>query len=69
MILSGSQVVKESMRMYPVSASGLGRCTKEPTVIGGYLIPAGCEVQVNSTRLQPCPINSACDKCFGLWAE
>ena len=47
---SGSQVVKESMRMCPVSASGLGRCTREPTVIGGYLIPAGCEVQVSSTH-------------------
>ena len=41
-----AQVVKESMRMFPVSASGLGRYTKEATVIGGYLIPAGCEIQV-----------------------
>lgn len=41
-----AQVVKESMRMFPVSASGLGRYTKEPTVLGGYLIPAGCEIQV-----------------------
>ena len=40
------QVVKESMRMFPVSASGLGRYTAEPTVLGGYHIPAGCEVQV-----------------------
>ena len=32
--------------MFPVSASGLGRYTKEATVIGGYLIPAGCEIQV-----------------------
>lgn len=35
------------MRMFPVSASGLGRCTREPTVLGGYLIPAGCEVQAS----------------------
>ncbi len=34
------------MRMFPVSASGLGRYTTEPTVLGGYLIPAGTEVQV-----------------------
>lgn len=42
------QVIRESMRMFPVSASGLGRCTTEPTVIGGYLVPATTEVQVRS---------------------
>ena len=55
--------------MYPVSASGLGRCTREPTVIGGYLIPAGCEVQVNSARLQPGHMNCVWNTDFGLWAE
>lgn len=47
-----AQVIKESMRMFPVSASGLGRCTKEPTVLGGYLIPAGCEIQVSQADLR-----------------
>ena len=40
--------------MFPVSASGLGRCTREPTVIGGYLIPAGCEVQVDVAHTHIC---------------
>lgn len=31
--------------MFPVSASGLGRVTTEPTVLGGYLVPASTEVQ------------------------
>ena len=52
--------------MYPVSASGLGRCTRVPTVIGGYLIPAGCEVQVNSTCLQPQYTIRACNTGLGL---
>lgn len=54
LVSAGSQVVKESMRMFPVSAAGLGRCTREPTVIGGYLIPAGCEVQVDSVYTHIC---------------
>ncbi|BDA43361.1 Cytochrome P450 4e2 [Coccomyxa sp. Obi] len=45
-------VVKESMRMFPVSASGLGRYTTEPTILGGYLIPAGTEVQINYYAMQ-----------------
>ncbi len=40
------QVIKESLRMFPVAATGLSRCTDEDTVLGGYLIPAGTEVQV-----------------------
>ena len=36
--------------MFPVSASGLGRCTEEPTALGGYLIPAGCEIQVTAAE-------------------
>ncbi|EIE23073.1 cytochrome P450 [Coccomyxa subellipsoidea C-169] len=39
-------VIKESLRMFPVAATGLSRCTDEVTVLGGYLIPAGTEVQV-----------------------
>ena len=41
------QVIKESLRMFPVAATGLSRCTDEDTVLGGYLIPAGTEVQVS----------------------
>ena len=41
-----TQVVRESMRMFPVSASGLGRCTTGPTVLGRYMVPAGAQVQV-----------------------
>ena len=33
--------------MFPVAATGLSRCTDEDTVLGGYLIPAGTEVQVS----------------------
>lgn len=48
--------------MFPVSASGLGRCTTEPTVLGGYLVPAGVEVQARAelahmrliSRIAPC---------------
>ncbi len=45
-MLSPGQVIKESLRMFPVAATGLSRCTDEDTVLGGYLIPAGTEVQV-----------------------
>ncbi|KAK9915097.1 hypothetical protein WJX75_004696 [Coccomyxa subellipsoidea] len=45
-------VVRESMRMFPVSASGLGRYTTEPAVLGGYLVPAGTEVQINYYAMQ-----------------
>lgn len=55
--------------MYPVSASGLGRCTREPTVIGGYLIPAGCDVQVTRMRLQPGHMNCVRNTDSVLWAE
>lgn len=40
------QVIKESLRMFPVAATGLSRCTDADTVLGGYHIPAGTEVQV-----------------------
>ena len=45
--------------MFPVSASGLGRFTTEPTVLGGYLIPAGVEVQVRPLLLW---VTSECDR-------
>ena len=32
--------------MFPVAATGLSRCCDEDTVLGGYFIPAGTEVQV-----------------------
>lgn len=37
--------------MFPVAATGLSRCTDEDTVLGGYLIPAGTEVQVTPLTL------------------
>ncbi|CAL5222082.1 g4389 [Coccomyxa viridis] len=39
-------VLRESLRMFPVAATGLSRCTDEDCVLGGYHIPAGTEVQV-----------------------
>lgn len=51
LIEDSTQVLKESLRMFPVAATGLSRCTDEDCVLGGYHIPAGTEVQV---RLVPC---------------
>ncbi|CAK0786682.1 hypothetical protein CVIRNUC_009896 [Coccomyxa viridis] len=41
-------VLKESLRMFPVAATGLSRCTDEDCVLGGYHIPAGTEIQASS---------------------
>ena len=49
--MSHGQVIKESLRLFPVAATGLSRCTDEDTVLGGYLIPAGTEVQVLACML------------------
>jgi hypothetical protein len=42
--------------MFPVSASGLGRFTTEPTVLGGYLVPASTEVQACSHSTWSYPV-------------
>ena len=39
-------MLRESLRMFPVAATGLSRCTDEDCVLGGYHIPAGTEIQV-----------------------
>lgn len=54
------QVIKESLRMFPVAATGLSRCTDEDTVLGGYLIPAGTEVQVWQCIISCTPTGHLC---------
>ena len=51
-----TQVIKESLRMFPVAATGLSRCTDEDTILGGYLIPAGTEVQARHLSPNPLPV-------------
>ena len=46
-----TQVLRESLRMFPVAATGLSRCTDEDCVLGDYHIPAGTEIQVGLCTL------------------
>ena len=56
------QVIKESLRMFPVAATGLSRCCDEDTQLGGYLLPAGTEVQARAHTpcLQAATVARAC---------
>ena len=38
-----AQVIKESMRMFPVGGSGIGRYADKDINLGGYWIPKGTE--------------------------
>ena len=50
------QVLKESLRMFPVAATGLSRCADEDCVLGGYHIPVGTEIQVRSVCQAVCAV-------------
>ncbi len=70
--MSHGQVIKESLRLFPVAATGLSRCTDEDTVLGGYLIPAGTEVQVLACMLNQlrCVSDHLCKQaaCMHGWS-
>lgn len=51
------QVIKESMRMYPVAGSGIGRYADRDIELGGYLIPKGTEVAVCLHTMHMVPWN------------
>ncbi|CAL8466632.1 g6168 [Coccomyxa elongata] len=50
-------VIRESMRMFPVGGSGIGRYTDKAVNLGGYLIPAGTEVAVCLHTMHMVPWN------------
>ena len=51
------QIIKESMRMFPVGGSGIGRYADRDVDLGGYLIPKGTEVAVCLHTMQMVPWN------------
>ncbi len=51
------QVIRESMRMFPVGGSGIGRYADKDVNLGGYLIPAGTEVAVCLHTMHMVPWN------------
>ena len=51
------QVIKESMRLFPVGGSGIGRYADRDINLGGYLIPKGTEVAVCLHTLHNVPWN------------
>ncbi len=52
-----AQVIRESMRMFPVGGSGIGRYADKAVNLGGYLIPAGTEVAVCLHTMHMVPWN------------
>lgn len=49
------QVLRESMRLLPVTAVGMNRVTTAPiTNLGGYAVPANTNVLVRTLKLMPC---------------
>jgi hypothetical protein len=62
-LIWGAQVIKESLRMFPVAATGLSRCCDEDTLLGGYLLPAGTEVQAR--KILPCLQAAAMSRMHG----
>lgn len=51
------QIIKESMRMFPVGGSGIGRYADRDIDLGGYLIPKGTEVAVCLHTMHMVPWN------------
>ena len=52
-----AQIIKESMRMFPVGGSGIGRYADRDIDLGGYLIPKGTEVAVCLHTMHMVPWN------------
>jgi cytochrome P450 family 27 subfamily C len=52
-----TQVIRESMRMFPVGGSGIGRYADRDVELGGYLIPKGTEVAVCLYTMHRVPWN------------
>ena len=52
-----AQVIRESMRMFPVGGSGIGRYADRDVELGGYLIPKGTEVAVCLYTMHNVPWN------------
>lgn len=52
-----AQVIRESMRMFPVGGSGIGRYADRDIELGGYLIPKGTEVAVCLHTMHNVPWN------------
>ncbi|CAL5227143.1 g10055 [Coccomyxa viridis] len=50
-------IIKESMRMFPVGGSGIGRYADRDIDLGGYLIPKGTEVAVCLHTMHMVPWN------------
>ena len=65
------QIIKESMRMFPVGGSGIGRYADRDIDLGGYLIPKGTEVACCLHTMQMVPWNFPQPTRFdlGRWLE
>ena len=66
-----AQIIKESMRMFPVGGSGIGRYADRDIDLGGYLIPKGTEVALCLHTMQMVPWNFPQPTRFDLdrWLE